>query len=119
MTSKPKYAGWGLALGGVLGAAFGLLAGHVGLWLAIGVAIGLMLGAGLRRKGWWRRRNPGNRLGSAACDNLGVSGKDAPGERFVRWPQRRAIRTGAAQVLRRRKPSPRDDKREGSTVWHC
>jgi len=50
MTSKPKYAGWGLALGGVLGAAFGLLAGHVGLWLAIGVAIGLMLGAGLRRK---------------------------------------------------------------------
>jgi len=50
MTSKPKYAGWGLALGGVLGAAFGLLAGHVGLWLAIGVAIGLMLGAGLRRR---------------------------------------------------------------------
>ena len=50
MTSKPKYAGWGLALGGVLGAVFGLLAGHLGIWLAVGVAIGLMLGAGLRRK---------------------------------------------------------------------
>ena len=50
MTSKAKYAGWGLALGGVLGAVFGLLAGHVGIWLAIGVAFGMMLGAGLRRK---------------------------------------------------------------------
>jgi uncharacterized membrane protein YgaE (UPF0421/DUF939 family) len=50
MTSKPKYAGWGLALGAVLGAVFGLLAGHVGIWLVIGVAIGVMLGAGLRRK---------------------------------------------------------------------
>jgi len=50
MTSKPKYTGWGLALGGVLGAVFGLLAGHVGIWLAMGVALGMMLGAGLRRK---------------------------------------------------------------------
>jgi len=50
MTSKPKYAGWGLALGGVLGAVFGLLAGHVGVWLAIGVAIGMLLGVSLRRK---------------------------------------------------------------------
>jgi uncharacterized membrane protein YgaE (UPF0421/DUF939 family) len=50
MTSKPKYAAWGLALGGVLGTVFGLLAGHVGIWLAMGVAIGMVLGAGLRRK---------------------------------------------------------------------
>ena len=34
----------------MLGAVFGLLAGHVGIWLAIGVAIGMMLGAGLRPK---------------------------------------------------------------------
>jgi uncharacterized membrane protein YgaE (UPF0421/DUF939 family) len=50
MASKPKYAGWGLVLGGVLGAVFGLLADHVGIWLVIGVALGVMLGAGLRRK---------------------------------------------------------------------
>jgi uncharacterized membrane protein YgaE (UPF0421/DUF939 family) len=49
MTSKAKYAGWGLALGGMLGAVFGLLAGHAGIWLAMGVAIGMMLRAGLRR----------------------------------------------------------------------
>ena len=50
MASKPKYAGWVLALGAVLGVVFGILAGHVGTWIAIGVAIGMLLGASLRKK---------------------------------------------------------------------
>ena len=50
MTSKPKFAGLGLALGAALGAVFGILAGHVGAWLAIGVAIGVVLGASVRKK---------------------------------------------------------------------
>jgi len=50
MTSKPKYAGLGLALGAALGVVFGILAGHVGAWLAIGVAIGMLLGVSMRRK---------------------------------------------------------------------
>ncbi len=49
MTSKPKYAGWGIALGAMLGAVFGVLAGHMGIWLAIGIVIGMLLGASFRR----------------------------------------------------------------------
>jgi len=33
-----------------LGTVFGVLAGHVGVWLAVGVAIGMALGATIRRK---------------------------------------------------------------------
>jgi len=51
MTSKPKYAGLGIALGAALGAVFGVMAGNVGVWLALGVAIGLAIGASYRRKG--------------------------------------------------------------------
>jgi hypothetical protein len=29
---------------------FGIVAGHVGAWLAIGVAIGMLLGASFRRR---------------------------------------------------------------------
>jgi type IV secretory pathway TrbD component len=50
MTSKPKYAGLGIALGVSLGAVAGVLAGHVGVWLAIGLAIGIVIGASSRRK---------------------------------------------------------------------
>ena len=50
MTSKPKYAGWGIALGAMLGAVFGVLAGHMGIWLAIGIVIGMLLGASFRRR---------------------------------------------------------------------
>jgi hypothetical protein len=50
MTNKPKYAGFGIALGAALGTAFGVIAGHVGVWLAIGVAIGMLLGAASRRR---------------------------------------------------------------------
>jgi hypothetical protein len=50
MKTKPKYAGFGIALGAGLGAVFGVLAGHIGAWLAIGVAIGMLLGASFRRR---------------------------------------------------------------------
>ena len=50
MRSKPKYAGWSIALGAALGAVFGVLAGNVGAWLAIGVAIGIALGVWFGRK---------------------------------------------------------------------
>jgi hypothetical protein len=50
MTSKPKYAGWGIALGAALGAVAGVLAGNMGVWLAIGVAIGVVIGFSSRRK---------------------------------------------------------------------
>jgi hypothetical protein len=51
MNSKPKHAGFGIALGAALGAVFGVIAGHIGAWLAVGVAIGVAIGASLRRKG--------------------------------------------------------------------
>ncbi|MGC2449152.1 MAG: hypothetical protein WA477_16000 [Candidatus Sulfotelmatobacter sp.] len=50
MTSKPKFAGLGIALGAALGAVFGVIAGNMGVWLAIGVAIGLVIGMSSRRK---------------------------------------------------------------------
>ncbi|MGO9086900.1 MAG: hypothetical protein ACLQBK_16885 [Candidatus Sulfotelmatobacter sp.] len=50
MTSKPKYAGLGIALGAALGAVFGVLAGNMGVWLAIGIVIGMLIGASFRRK---------------------------------------------------------------------
>jgi hypothetical protein len=50
MTSKPKYAGLGIALGAALGAVAGVLAGNMGVWLAIGVAIGVGIGLSSRRK---------------------------------------------------------------------
>jgi hypothetical protein len=50
MTSKPKYAGLGIALGAALGTVAGVIAGNMGVWLAIGVAIGLVLGVSSRRK---------------------------------------------------------------------
>jgi hypothetical protein len=50
MKSKPKYAGWALALGAGLGAAAGVAAGHIGVWLAIGVAIGVAVGAAFGRR---------------------------------------------------------------------
>jgi hypothetical protein len=50
MTSKPKYAGLGIALGAGLGAVAGVIAGNMGVWLAIGVAIGLVIGLSSRRK---------------------------------------------------------------------
>jgi len=50
MTSKPKYAGLGIALGAGLGAVAGVMAGNMGVWLAIGVAIGLVIGLSSRRK---------------------------------------------------------------------
>ena len=50
MTSKPKYSGLGIALGAGLGVALGVAVGHVGIWLPIGVAIGMLLGASFRRK---------------------------------------------------------------------
>jgi F0F1-type ATP synthase assembly protein I len=50
MTSKPKYAGLGIALGAALGAVAGVMAGNMGVWLAIGVAIGLGIGLLSRRK---------------------------------------------------------------------
>jgi len=53
MTSKPKYAGLGIALGAALGAVFGVIAGNMGVWLAVGIAIGLALGV------WSRRKEPG------------------------------------------------------------
>ena len=37
-------------MGAALGTVFGILAGHVGAWLAIGVAIGMVLGASMRKK---------------------------------------------------------------------
>ena len=51
MNSKPKHAGFGIALGAVLGALLGAMAGHMGVWLAVGVAVGVAIGASLRRKG--------------------------------------------------------------------
>ena len=50
MKNKPKFTGWGIALGAVLGAVFGVMAGHMVVWLALGVGIGMALGATLRRK---------------------------------------------------------------------
>ena len=50
MTSKPKYAGLGIALGAALGTAFGVAAGHMAVWLAVGVAVGLALGTWVYRK---------------------------------------------------------------------
>jgi len=50
MTSKPKYAGLGIALGAALGAVAGVIAGNMGVWLAIGVAIGMAIGVSYRRK---------------------------------------------------------------------
>jgi hypothetical protein len=50
MTSKPKYAGLGIALGAALGALAGILAGNVGIWLAIGIAVGVAIGATFRRR---------------------------------------------------------------------
>ncbi len=50
MKSKPKYAGFGIALGAALGAVAGVIAGNMGVWLAIGVAIGVVIGASYRRK---------------------------------------------------------------------
>ena len=50
MTSRPKYAGLGIALGAALGAVAGVMAGNMGVWLAIGVAIGLAIGLSSRRK---------------------------------------------------------------------
>jgi RsiW-degrading membrane proteinase PrsW (M82 family) len=59
MNSKPKHAGFGIALGAALGAVMGAIAGHVGVWLAVGVAIGVAVGASLRRKGTecWHARS--------------------------------------------------------------
>jgi len=51
MASKPKYAGFGIALGAALGAVFGVIAGNVGVWLAVGIAIGVAIGASWKRKG--------------------------------------------------------------------
>jgi hypothetical protein len=45
--NKPKHAGLGIALGAVLGAAAGVWAGHIAMWLGIGI----VLGATVRRKG--------------------------------------------------------------------
>jgi hypothetical protein len=50
MNNKSKHSGWLIALGAALGAVFGILAGHVGVWLIGGIAIGLALGAGFRHK---------------------------------------------------------------------
>jgi hypothetical protein len=50
MQGKPKYAGFGIALGAALGAVFGVIAGNMGVWLAVGVAIGVVLGASVRQK---------------------------------------------------------------------
>jgi membrane associated rhomboid family serine protease len=50
MSSKPKYTRFGIALGAVLGAIAGILAGNVGIWLALGGAMGFVLGASFRRK---------------------------------------------------------------------
>jgi len=50
MRSKPKYAGWSIALGAALGTVFGVIAGNMGAWLAIGVAIGVAIGATFRRR---------------------------------------------------------------------
>jgi len=50
MTSKPKYAGLGIAIGAVLGAIAGVLAGNIGAWLAIGVAVGILIGMSIRRR---------------------------------------------------------------------
>jgi len=50
MTSKPKYSGLGIALGAGLGVVLGVAVGHVGIWLPIGVAIGMLLGASFRRR---------------------------------------------------------------------
>jgi uncharacterized membrane protein YgaE (UPF0421/DUF939 family) len=50
MQSRPKFTGFGIALGAVLGAVFGVLAGHMVVWLAFGVAIGMLIGASFRRK---------------------------------------------------------------------
>ena len=49
MTSK-RYSGLGIALGAGLGVVLGVAVGHVGVWLPIGVAIGMLLGASFRRK---------------------------------------------------------------------
>ena len=51
MSSKPRYAGVGIALGAALGAVFGVIAGNVGIWLAVGIAIGVAIGASWKRKG--------------------------------------------------------------------
>jgi len=51
MSSKPKYTGFGIALGAALGAVFGVIAGNVGVWLAVGIAIGVAIGASWKRKG--------------------------------------------------------------------
>ena len=47
--NKPKYTGVGIALGGALGAIAGVMAGHIAIWLGIVVAIGMVLGATVRR----------------------------------------------------------------------
>lgn len=50
MKSKPKFAGWAVALGATLGVIAGAMAGNIGAWLAIGVAIGIAIGTSVRRK---------------------------------------------------------------------
>jgi len=44
MASKPKYTGVGIGLGAGLGAAAAVLLGSSGLWLAIGMVVGIAIG---------------------------------------------------------------------------
>jgi lipoprotein signal peptidase len=37
-------------VGAALGAVFGVLAGNMGVWLALGIVIGMLIGASFRRK---------------------------------------------------------------------
>ena len=50
MNRKPKYPGWGIALGAALGAVAGVMAGNLGVWLALGLAIGVAIGFSARPK---------------------------------------------------------------------
>jgi hypothetical protein len=49
--NKLNYARLSIALGGAVGAVFGVLTAHVSAWLVIGVAVGLALSVWIRRKG--------------------------------------------------------------------
>jgi hypothetical protein len=60
MNHTSKHTGWGLALGAALGTVFAVAVGHAGVWLAIGVGIGMVLGVFC-----WRKELPSPRRDEA------------------------------------------------------